>query len=181
MGGGVSYRKCRGQILILFALLMPLFLMFVGVGIDLGWYYLNVSRMQNAADAAVTAGVSKFLEGGDESLYSDYKDTALVDGVPDHIRKDPVTGKPLIADRDTSDGDAVAKNYVKKNIAADSSSWNGDKIDDTWTKNTTTFQSILWGYDDEDKNTLYYEVLLSEDIRHLFMPGWFEPMRFGGI
>ena len=155
---------------------MPLFLMFVGVGIDLGWYYLNVSRMQNAADVAVTAGVSKFLEGGDESLYSDYKDTALVDGVPDHIRKDPVTGEALIADRDTSDGDAVAKNYVKKNIAADSSSWNGDKIDDTWTKNTTTFKSILWGYDDEDKNTLYYEVLLSEDIRHLFMPGWFEPM-----
>ena len=155
---------------------MPLLLMFVGVGLDLGWYYLNVSRMQNAADAAVTAGVRKFLEGGDESLYSDYKDTALVDGVPDHIRKDPVTGEALIADRDTSDGDAVAKDYVKKNISEDSSSWNGDKIDDTWTKNTTTFKSILWGYDDEDKNTLYYEVLLSEDIRHLFMPGWFDPM-----
>lgn len=59
---------------------------------DLGWYYLNVSRMQNAADAACLAGVREFLKGGDESLYSDYKDTALIDRVPSHVVKDPVTG-----------------------------------------------------------------------------------------
>lgn len=175
-GGGVSYRKCRGQILILSALLMPLLLMFVGVGLDLGWYYLNVSRMSNAADAAVTAGVSKFLEGGDESLYSDYKDTALIDKVPSHILKDPVTGEAHIADRDKSDGDTEAKVYVKKNLSLNSAAWSNNKIADDWTKTDTSFSSTLWGYDLEDKNTLYYQVVLEEDIEHLLMPGWFEPM-----
>ena len=48
--------KQRGQALVLYALMIPLLILFVGVGIDLGWYYLNVSRLQNAADAAVLAG-----------------------------------------------------------------------------------------------------------------------------
>ncbi len=74
----------KGQVLVFYAFAIPTLFLFVGAAADFGWYYLNVSRMQNAADAAVTAGVSKFLQGGDESLYSDYKDTALVDGVPDH-------------------------------------------------------------------------------------------------
>ena len=35
----------RGQVMILYALLIPLMFLFVGVGLDLGWYYLNVSRL----------------------------------------------------------------------------------------------------------------------------------------
>ena len=158
------------------AFLFPLMFLFVGVAVDLGWYYLTVSRMQNAADAAVTAGVQKFLSGGDESLYSDYKDSALIDKVPSHVIKDPVTGEAHIADRDKSDGDTEAKVYVKKNIAKDSATWSDDKIADDWTKNDTSFKSVLWGYDMEDKNTLYYQVVLEADVAHLFMPGWFEPM-----
>ena len=150
--------------------------LFVGVVIDLGWYYLAVSRMQNAADAAVTAGVQKFLSGGDESVYSDYKDSALIDKVPSHVIKDPVTGEAHIADRDKSDGDTEAKVYVKKNIAEDSAAWSSNKISDNLTKTDTSFSSTLWGYDLEDKNTLYYQVVLEEDIEHLLMPGWFEPM-----
>ena len=147
-----------------------------GVGLDLGWYYLNVSRLQNAADAACLAGVQKFLSGGDESLYSDYKDSALIDSVPSHILKDPITGEAHIANRDTSDGDTAAKSYVKKNISLDSATWNGDKIADAYTKADTAFKSVLWGYDEEDKNTLYYQVILEETIGHFFMPGWFAPM-----
>ena len=171
-GGGHS----RGQVAVFYALLIPIILFMGGVGVDLGWYYLNVSRLQNAADAACLAGVQKFLSGGDESLYSDYKDSVLIDSVPSHILKDPITGEAHIANRDTSDGDTAAKSYVKKNISLDSATWNGDKIADAYTKADTAFKSVLWGYDEEDKNTLYYQVILEETIGHFFMPGWFAPM-----
>lgn len=55
----------RGQVLVFYALMMPLIILFVGVGMDLGWYYLNVSRLQNAADAAARAGAISIVE--DES------------------------------------------------------------------------------------------------------------------
>ena len=41
--------RSRGQAMVFVALLIPLLILFVGVGMDLGWYYLNVSRLQNAA------------------------------------------------------------------------------------------------------------------------------------
>ncbi|MBQ6005467.1 MAG: pilus assembly protein [Selenomonadaceae bacterium] len=51
-----------GQAMVLYALLMPFLFLFVGVGMDLGWYYLNVSRLQNAADAAALAGAQALVE-----------------------------------------------------------------------------------------------------------------------
>ncbi|MBQ3336340.1 MAG: pilus assembly protein, partial [Selenomonadaceae bacterium] len=48
--------KQRGQVLVFYALLIPFLFLCIGVGLDLGWYYLNVSRLQNAADAAALAG-----------------------------------------------------------------------------------------------------------------------------
>ena len=61
--------KRRGQAMVLWALLTPLLICFVGVGMDLGWYYLNVSRLQNAADAAVLAGAQAVAEGIDNQYY----------------------------------------------------------------------------------------------------------------
>ncbi|MBQ3726624.1 MAG: pilus assembly protein, partial [Selenomonadaceae bacterium] len=52
----------RGQAMLLYALLIPLLFLFLGVALDLGWYYLNVSRLQNAADAAVVAGARAFAD-----------------------------------------------------------------------------------------------------------------------
>ena len=60
----------RGQVMVLYALLIPLLFLFVGVGIDLGWYYLNVSRLQNAADAAALAGAWELVE--DDKTMKDY-------------------------------------------------------------------------------------------------------------
>lgn len=48
--------------LVFFALMIPIILLFVGLAFDLGWYYLNVSRLQNAADAAALAGANALLE-----------------------------------------------------------------------------------------------------------------------
>ena len=54
--------KQRGQVLVFYALLLPTLFMFVGAAADFGWYYLNVSRLQNAADAAVLAGAQALVE-----------------------------------------------------------------------------------------------------------------------
>lgn len=72
----------RGQVLILYAVLVPVFIFALGVGLDLGWYYLNVSRLQNAADAAVVAGAGVFIRGDDEAVFSDYTYAHLIDRVP---------------------------------------------------------------------------------------------------
>ncbi len=61
--------KRRGQVMVLYALLMPLMFLFVGVGLDLGWYYLNVSRLQNAADAAALAGAQTLVKQDDFNNY----------------------------------------------------------------------------------------------------------------
>ena len=45
----------KGQVAVFYALLIPILLLMGGVGLDLGWYYLNVSRLQNAADASALA------------------------------------------------------------------------------------------------------------------------------
>ena len=59
----MAYLKNKGQIAILLALLMPIFLLMLGIALDLGWYYLNVSRLQNAADAAAIAGAQEIRFG----------------------------------------------------------------------------------------------------------------------
>ena len=51
----------RGQTMVLYAVLTPLAIFLSGGAIDLGWYYLNVSRLQNAADAAVIAGAQEII------------------------------------------------------------------------------------------------------------------------
>ncbi len=59
----------RRQVMVLYALLITLMFLFVGVGLDLGWYYLNVSRLQNAADAAALAGAQTLVKTEDFNNY----------------------------------------------------------------------------------------------------------------
>ena len=63
----------RGQVAVLYALLIPILLFLGGVGLDIGWYYLNVSRLQNAADAAVLVGANKLIEEHDTFKDKNYK------------------------------------------------------------------------------------------------------------
>lgn len=52
----------KRQVLVLFALVIPLLFLFVGATLDLGWYYLNVSRLQNAADATALASAQYYIK-----------------------------------------------------------------------------------------------------------------------
>jgi hypothetical protein len=59
----------RGQAIVIAALFMTLLLAIVGIGIDIGWYQLNLIRMQRAADAAALAGVV-YLPGNQTGAFT---------------------------------------------------------------------------------------------------------------
>ena len=50
-------REDGGQTLIIVALMLSLLLGFAGLVADIGWYELNMVRIQRAADAVALAGV----------------------------------------------------------------------------------------------------------------------------
>ena len=84
-----------------------------GAGLDLGWYYLNVSRMQNAADAAVIAGANSARN--EEQALNDYNFATFADHVPQRLLDPPVR-----YERGKETADRIAQRYVKKNLAGDS-------------------------------------------------------------
>ena len=164
--GAKNKVKQRGQIFLLYALLVPLLFFFVGITFDLSWYYVNVSRMQNAADAAVIAGAQTLI-GENGNLYY-YVDKNFVNNYDSR--------KFAEYYQDTTLGDTVAKTYVRKNLARRSSGWDSDTIIDSWTRNELYFESTLLGDKDNDFETLYYHIMLEEDVPHMFLNGWFDTM-----
>lgn len=59
----------RGALLVLFALLLPVFFACAGLAVDLGNMYSYKSNLQNAVDAAALAGASGYTAGGDTVDY----------------------------------------------------------------------------------------------------------------
>ena len=118
------------------------------------------------------------IPGGRKNTLSDYSNAMLIDFVPGYILEDPDTHQPVRSKRSTVIGDAKAKEFVKKNLARNGE-WNNNEIVDGYGKdNDLTFTSNLYGSGQEDDGyyTMWYQVVLEEDVKHLFMPGWFEPM-----
>ena len=201
----------RGQTLVFYALLMPIIILFVGVGMDLGWYYLNVSRLQNAADAAARAGAISIVE--DETLYfsnyftnllakndlptdfDDYENATKLFGELKNYHSAETIKDLLLRSRNS------AENYTRINLrdsetdlaesfdlaGSNSGGWNSLSTTDEWAFSTSDGEqnvegSIALKYKSVDgKNdvlgTLYYVVELTEDIRHFFLPGWFDDMK----
>ncbi|MBR6014201.1 MAG: Tad domain-containing protein [Selenomonadaceae bacterium] len=149
----------KGQVIVFYALVVPLLFCFVGAAADFGWLYFNQSRLQNAADAAVNAGVKELLKK-DQSL-SDYTYTTFVANSEEGLQG--LIDSQVISSRDTTKGDKVAKNYVIKNLSK-----NND-LSDSWNNNAdVTFKTILYGSDEDDYQALYYTVILEEKFKHLF-------------
>ena len=158
----------RGQVAVFYALLVPVFLFLGGVGLDLGWYYLNVSRLQNAADAAVLVGANKLIETN-TAAFKDYK-AKLVDKFP---ADKPETTTTI----STTAGDQAALEYAKKNLEGDSTAYAPPKLfsvaqaaefKDGYTRgnNTVTLTPSLYK---DDKDNYYYVLHLTENIHHFFI------------
>ena len=190
---------------------MPIIILFVGVGMDLGWYYLNVSRLQNAADAAARAGAISIVE--DETLYfsnyftnllaknelptdfDDYENATKLFGELKNYHSAETIKDLLLRSRNS------AENYTRINLrdsetdlaesfdlaGSNSGGWNSLSTTDEWAFSTSDGEQNVEGeiylkYKRIDgKNdvlgTLYYVVELTEDIRHFFLPGWFDDMK----
>ncbi len=194
----------RGQVLALYGLLIPFLLLFVGVGLDLGWYYLNVSRLQNAADAAALAGARALVK--ENRAFENYYPVQLASNqLPadfdnyENVYKNTfgavTTGtlysyKTLEKVADTlKEGRDLAEEYVRKNLLDD------DTVDTSATYQNTLNATDGWSTEADSavkgtvelkykivdgKNDvlgpLYYVVSLDEKIKHFLMPGWFEDM-----
>ena len=169
--------KQRGQTLVLFALLIPLLFLFSSVGLDLGWYYVNVSRLQNAADAAVVAGATALVkdinernEAANSLVYYEY-DGSIVDKYP--VDSPNTTNK--------SKGDTTAADYALKNLSDNDVDWTESvageyTLKDNWSRggsSEVTFKPSLYN---DDEGNLYYVVQLSEKVDHMIMTGSFEAM-----
>ena len=158
-------QRQRGQLVLLYALFIPLIFFFVGLTFDLSWYYLNVSRMQNAADAAAVAGAQTLT--GEYGSLSYCMGKSFVKGYDGNNVQESY--------QDTSLGDITAKTYVGKNMSTGNSDWNDNTIIDLWTRNELSFESLLLS-ETNDAGTLYYHVMLQEDVPHMFLKGWFDGM-----
>lgn len=163
-------RRCaqNGQVLVFYALMIPISFLLVGAAADFGWLYFNQSRLQNAADAAVVAGAEALH--GDEQNLSDYSYSTFINNYDEDFRT--LVDSGVISKRDISDGDKVAKKYAIKNLSSDVDltqvTANTD-ITDSWNNDATVgFNSVLYGVDVEDYRALYYVVTLDEELEHLF-------------
>ncbi len=174
----------RGQAAVMFALLIPLLLLFVGVGLDLGWYYLNVSRLQNAADAAALAGAQAIIN--DDVNFPTIKNDAILISNRSFDNDRKYTGRTDGEKATLLIADDLAEKYAVKNLgymedvnfgtaeAADVK----NSIIDSWSKSKEdTDRVVTPTYDMYDYGTsFYYVVSLTEKIEHFFMPGWFDDM-----
>jgi len=167
-GGGIN----RGQAIVFYALLMPLLFLLLGVALDLGWYYFNVSRLQNAADAAALAGAQELA--AHNSNFKGYN-IVLVD------KKFSVYPEPD-EDISTAEGDEVAADYVRRNLSSDDKATAltneagtyAYTVTDNWSPNSS--KVTMTPHLGQNDDAFYYVVHLTEDIRHFLMPGRYEPM-----
>ena len=197
-----KFFKRRGQVIVFYALMIPIFLTFAGVGLDLGWYYLNVSRLQNAADASALAGAKVVIDASKNIYFSNgLTVNSLPSDILDYTKlstynlgqlKKYETRLPGFNSAAFVESRVVAENYTRKNLA------DSDASDDTSDEKNKLTAVDAWSISvkDEDKQVtgnvslyakiydvksdiitpMYYTVELNEKIRHFFMPGWFDDM-----
>ena len=196
----------RGQTMLLCALLIPVMLLFAGLGLDLGWYYLNVSRLQNAVDAAALAGAQALVKK--DNVFDNYY---LVQLASNQLPADFDTYSNVFTNTFGSNGNGIRLNYFSEDDAkdtllesqvlaekytrinlgdeeavSDSTDWKTLSATDAWNNSIKEEDRKVSGTIDlkyqivDGKNDkygpLYYVVSLNEKIRHFLLPGWFEPM-----
>lgn len=180
------FNNRRGQAAILYALMIPILFIVGGVGMDLGWYYLNVSRLQNAADAAVLAGGRTLLE---EIKVKNNKDVYVTLKTKNYRAKlvyQYPSDKPDTTGTDITAGNETALSYAKKNLSSSSigrllfsvaeaeDETISYMLKDSYITGDLMVSMIPSLYiDGED---YYYVIGLNEDIPHFFMSGWFKDM-----
>ena len=152
--------ESRGQILILYACLLPILCLFLGAAFDFGWLYFNQARLQNAADAAVVAGAYKIMD--DDPKLAHYTSIKLISdndkSFLDFIKPKQTAKVERIKknDMDYYVSYLDAKKYVDLNMQT--------------TPSVTLEAPTATLIEDSKLHTdnIYYAVLLSGKVDHLF-------------
>src|SRR5947209_8062811 len=88
-----NWRDDRGQTLVIVALMLTALFGFVGLVADIGWYELNMVRVQRAADAAALAGVV-YLPGNVGGAATAAQNEAAKNGFATGVNGVTVTAAP---------------------------------------------------------------------------------------
>jgi Flp pilus assembly protein TadG len=83
-----------GAVALLVAILIPLFLVLCGISVDVGRWYVEAQRVQNAADAAAMAGVTWLPQNTDLQAFTTARSVAQINGYPNSAVTTYVGGKP---------------------------------------------------------------------------------------
>ncbi|MBQ7199444.1 MAG: pilus assembly protein, partial [Selenomonadaceae bacterium] len=134
-----------GQTAVFFALLLPVLILFLFVVFDLGWLYLNKSRLQNAAEAAAIAGANQFCAESTEG----YNSVMLVYDYDRELNKTIINS--------TAGVEQATSDSWKSNLVGNTTS-----DEDSWTKATVTMPVSKFLGESADAETIYYEVKLTE-------------------
>lgn len=147
----------NGQSLVLYALSLPVLIIFLFIVLNLGWIYLNKSRLQNAAEAAAIAGANKFC-----NVNGDYNSVLLIyeeDENYKNLSKTNVVNETVTAEEKAAAKSAATKSWIE-NLGV------GDDGKDSWTKAAVEIDSTFIGKKGDEK--IYYEVKLTEDVDYIF-------------
>src|SRR2546427_12457528 len=90
-----NWRDDRGQTLVIVALTLTALFGFVGLVADIGWYELNMVRLQRAADAAALAGVV-YLPGNVTGAVTAAQNEASKNGFANGSNGVTVTATPIV-------------------------------------------------------------------------------------
>jgi len=90
-----NWRDDRGQTLVIVALTLTALFGFVGLVADIGWYELNMVRVQRAADAAALAGVV-YLPGNASGAVTAAQNEAAKNGFMNGVSGVTVTAAPEV-------------------------------------------------------------------------------------
>lgn len=85
----------RGQILVLFALFLTVLVLFVGLGVDLGFAYISQAQLAKAVDAAALAGMSNFYLGA-ATATAVANNTFTVNFAPNNKQPGYIQGTPTV-------------------------------------------------------------------------------------
>src|SRR2546428_4378203 len=88
-----NWRDDRGQTLVIVALMLTALFGFVGLVADIGWYELNMVRLQRAADAAALAGVV-YLPGNVSGAVTAAQNEASKNGFTTGVNGVTITAAP---------------------------------------------------------------------------------------
>ena len=150
-------RKEQGAIIVLTALLLPVLLGFMGLGVDVGNLYIHKTRLQNIADAAALAGAREYVN-------SQKKTSGVKDKVNDSLNEGYVVTykegtEPSARDGMHPNADNGADYFIYKNAANLHNTIKSDEYSHLALASTVS-----------DDNKVFYRIGLNEQVDLYFMP-----------